>query len=301
MKQIEATVRRWGIFPIILAIVSFAISIVFDKALVLSSSPAGEILRGAVVAVITYLVVANIELLQKVKYNLENDDINKITHIRQHIDRQFLEIFDEYFDSVLENINSAIKHKKITIYTVDQFRDFYIRILRNCPDTTFYATSSFHPNYFWKEDVKKDAVEVPAAELSNEDFKKGTVEFATKEFTKKAGPDKFIRIFLISDSDKQKPERIQKVLEIQKRMGVTALCLELADADVDEKRHHRFILAAENEKFAWEVHTGGDYYISKVEITVDDNEVDQLLKIINEIRNMNPKPADQYLRELKRP
>jgi len=298
MNPVEATVKKLGLLPIILAIASFALSFVFDKGWVQSSSPIGEILRGGAIAVITYFVIANIELLRKVTHNLESDEITKITKTREHIDSQFLEIFDEYFDSVLQNINSAIEHKKITIYTVDQFRDFYIRILKNCPDTTFYATSSFHPNYFWKEDVKKDTVKVSPSEPTN-DFKKGTVEFATREFTKKAGMDKFIRIFLISDADKQKPERIEEVLQIQKRMGVTARCLELADAAVDEKRHQRFILVAENKKFAWEVHTSGDYYISKVVITVDGKEVEQYLTIINEIRGMKPKPADEYLLGLK--
>lgn len=253
----------------------------------------GETLRAAVVAVITYLVVANIELLHKVKQSLENTDVNKIAHVRDHIDRQFLEIFDEYFDSVLENINSAINHKKITIYTVDQFRDFYVRILKNCPDTTFYATSSFNPNYFWKEELKPIPTAQATESLNN--FKKGTVEFATQEFIKKAGAGKFVRIFLVSDEDKQAPDRIQAVLDVQKRMGVTAYCLELAEAAVDEKRHHRFILVAENKKFAWEVHAGGNYHIARVEITVDKEEVNQYSKIIEEIRGMKPKLADQYL------
>lgn len=297
MNPIETTVKKLGLLPIILALVSFVVSVVFDRGLAAPSSLVGEMLRGAVVAVITYLVVANIELLQKIKQNLESDDVDKIANIREHIDSQFLEIFDEYFDSVLQNINSAIEHKKITIHTVDQFRDFYIRILKNCPDTTFYATSSFNPNYFWKSDIKKTGVEVAAAESIN-DFKKGTVEFATKEFIKAAGEGKFVRIFLISDHDKQMPERIQTVLEVQKRMGVTAHCLELADPAVDEKRHQRFILVAKNKKFAWEVHPGGDYYISKVEITVDEEEVRHYSKIIDEIMGMKPKLADEYLREL---
>lgn len=273
-----AIIKKVGKWPLIAFILSFIISFVFEKVLTSTVSLLSDILRGLVVATIASILVANIELYKKVNKNLTDADIKRIRidTIRSHIHKDFLEIFDDYFDSVLINVESAVQYKKITIYTNDQFRDFYIRVLRNCPNTTFYATSLVHKNYFWREK-----------------WEKGTVEYATMNFTQNGG--RFVRIFFISDDDKSDIARIQKVFEMQKKMGVSAYCLE-SDDSVLEKNDFRLILVAENRKFAWEVHLGQDSKISKVEITVNPTEVTQYIETFDKLKNIKSlKSSEEYL------
>lgn len=277
--RMKSIFEKYGILPFVLALLSFALSFVFEKALIPQTSLFGDLLRGSVVAIITYLIVVNIETFRKILNLIGEKDLDRIANIREHIDREFLEIFDDYFDSLITNVNSAIEHKRITIHPIGQFRDFYIRVLSKCPNTTFYATSLIDKDYFWDDTIKK-----------------GSVEHATKEFTDKGGL--FERIFIITDDNKKDLDRMRNVFEIQKKIGVTTYCIEAEELGIDQRRLKKFILVTKNRKFAWEVHVDHDGKISSVDITVDRKETKRFLEKFNEFKKKDLKTADEYMRLL---
>lgn len=92
---------------------------------------------------------------------------------------------------------------------------------------------------------------------------------------------------------------MRKVFEIQKKVGVEVYCIDSKDSDLDKKRHKRFILVADNKKFAWEVKLDENNEFSEVEITVNPKEVEEYLKIFVELKMMSSfKPCDQFLQGL---
>lgn len=269
--------KKVFILPLLASIGTGVLSLFFEQALFSNLSPFLSMLfRGLVTSILTFVIIANIELLYKVQKSLRANDANKIVNdIKSQIDDDFLEIFDDYFKSTIHNIESAIKSRHIVIYNSEQFHDFYRRVLEKYPKTRFWATSLVHPNYFWGDKIKN-----------------GSVEQATKNFTDGQKSD-FIRIFFISEQDKRDLDRIKTIFDNQKKIGVNAFFIETKNPHFSRDDHYRLILVSKNKKFAWEVFTDLENHISKVIITVDLTEIKSYLKIFSDLKELY-KPCDDF-------
>lgn len=224
------------------------------------------------VGLLIFIIICILQLIIGIYKKLTDNTTQKnIKYIRDKIPKELKFMFDEYFNSIIAKIESATLESRMEINETHLFQDFYKRILLNTRNgkAKFFATSLMDENYFWGESINKNSIEEK-----------------TKEFTHRNGPGSFERIFILFDKDLENKERIERVLAIQKEIGVTPFTIR-ANSIKDPYTKRHLIMVSDNKKIGWEVSVDGDNKINQIDISVYKEKLQFLHETFFELRN-NP-------------
>ncbi len=251
--------------PLVISLLAFLVGFFYES---LTESLSGEysgFARGLLLALLSFVFVANYQLIAETFMFLKRSEVKDSVDLKSKIDKKFLMIFDEYFDTVLDNIKSAITSEKMVIYDPVQHRDFYKRVLTLYPNATFYATSMVSKNYFWEETEKS-----------------GSFEEAIKVFINAGG--KVERIFYIDEENPEEVDMKEKLLPLHRDMGVKTYSLDVNKIHAND---FRLITMADNKKIAWEIFLGQNNSIRKIEITINKFKIEELNKAFHKLKGMD--------------
>lgn len=243
-----------------------------------------EAARGIFTFLASTLLAFNIQTLYDINRLLRQDGIQDLQKVKQSLDPEFLLIFGDHIDSMIEGIRDVVEKRQMRLDDIDQYRYFYRKFLETYPDATFYATSLPREDYFW----------------SPGSIRRNSVEEAIQKHV--AGGGHFERIFFTSSSEGASAAEERKVIDLHSQLGIKVYQIDEADVHPQQRR---FFLVASNGKIAAEATLAMDNRISELVITVNEEEAGRYLQLFGKLKQ-NPKlqeyhPAGQSSYKSKQP